>query len=128
VVYNRRFSDQDGMWNKIRWVFCQPFATGIIGALIVILIAWVCGFLYTMPITYANKAELTTLKLKQDSDYKDLDMRKLNKEDYIREHNLLREEMSAGFNKLAMADERNLEWIMKIYTSQQQQYRKLNKQ
>jgi|GEM_PF-4558278 len=124
IPVHRRWKDQDGFFAKLHWIICQPIIAGIIGSSCVILIAWLGGIFSTFPSTYAQKSELTTLQIRQLSDYRDLESRKLNRDDYIREHTLLREEMTKGFDKMDKADERIFNALITIRSTQIAQVKK----
>ncbi len=122
----RRYQDQDGFIAKVKYIVNNSFVQGVAGVLLTAMIIWIAGIFSGFSTTYAQKVELLRLSEKQMADYKDLDNRKMNREDYLREHALLREEMRQGFNALGAADRDNLDMLIKIYGSQQRQYKKIN--
>jgi len=122
----RRYQDQDGFIAKVKYIINNSFVQGVAGVLITAMIIWVAGIFSGFSTTYAQRVELLKLQEKQIVDFRDLDSRKMNKEDYLREHALLREEMRQGFNALGAADRDNLDMLIKIYGSQQRQYKKIN--
>ena len=128
MTMNRRYSDQDGLWAKLHWLVCQPIIMSILGSSLVIFIVWVSGVFSAFPTTYAQKTELAAISLRQLSDYRDLEARKLNKEDYIREHELLRQEVVRGFDKLDKTDEKILNAILSVRSNQITQYKKQNEE
>lgn len=121
---DRRFGDQESFLAKIKTFFSRGFVQSIAGVLLTAFVLWISGIWANLPTTYAQRAEVMRLEQKMLDDYKDLEFRKLNKSDYEKEHSLLREEMKEEFRKLSAADEKNLDLLMKIYLSQQKQYKK----
>jgi hypothetical protein len=100
----------------------------ILGSSLVIFIVWISGVFSAFPATYAQKSELAAISLRQLSDYRDLEARKLNKEDYIREHELLRQEVVRGFDKLDKTDEKILNAVLSVRSNQITQYKKQNEE
>lgn len=115
---HKRWKDQDGILAKLHWILCQPIIAGMTGSLSVIAIAWVFGVFSTFPTTYAQKADIIKIEQKQTSDYRYLDERKLNKDDYVRAHELLRSEMKDGFRITAVNDDRILAAILSVRSGQ----------
>ena len=128
IPTHKRFEDQDGFIAKAKWILCHPFIMSIAGSSLVVFVVWISGVFSAFPATYAQKSEVTNLALRQLSDYRDLEARKMNKEDYLREHALLREEMTRGFAKLDNADEKILNAVLSVRTNQIIQYKKVNKE
>jgi hypothetical protein len=122
----RRYQDQDGIWAKTKYFMTNSFVQGVAGVLLTATIIWMAGIFSGFSTTYAQRVELLNLREKQLTDYRDLENRKMNKEDYLREHALLREEMTKGFSSLAVADRDNLDMLIKIYGNQQRYYKKQN--
>ena len=127
IPTHKRWEDQDGNIAKLKWIICQPFVTGILGALMVILIAWVAGIIYAMPVTYAQRIEVSELKIKHDIDYKSLDEKKMDKADYIREHLALENRMNTRFDKTDSFNNAILNAVLDVKNSQLKQYNKVNK-
>lgn len=123
-----RYEDQDGFVAKLKWIVSQSFCQGIAGVLISSAIMWAYISIAGFPTTYAQKADISDLRIKQAIDYRDLDARKMNKDDYLREHALLRDEMNRGFDKMVQADDKLINIMLQVRASQLTQYKKVNKE
>lgn len=124
----RRCGDEKktDLWSKTKRFLSYNFVQTVIAALIIGSIAWAFGAFRDMPITYAKQVDLNNLAIKSEASIKDLDSRKMNKEDYVREHLALRQEIKDDLADLKVSDREQRDLLMKIYNSQQRQYKKVN--
>jgi len=98
-----------------------------VGALIVGFVFWLSGALAEIPNKYAQRVIVDNLSARHDLDYKYLDEKKMNKDDYLREHTLLREEMKNGFSAISNNEKDMMKMLVSISSQQQIQYRKQDK-
>jgi hypothetical protein len=118
--------ERSGISRLIRKCFPPSAITGIITAITVALILWLTGTLTSIPANYATRPELKTLETKHDEAIQRLDSTKLDKSTYIQNHADLRNEIKEDLNDLKLESRAQRELLLKIYSSQQTQYKKVN--